>query len=90
MALDGQDNQSSGGSSSSNGRAVSQPATVAIGMDLLEMEMNDMWKMERYLPAIEVLYNAEAAGDGGEAGEGGEVSEAVVDGQADVMKDGGK
>lgn len=88
MALDGQDTQSSGGSSSSNGQA--QPATVAIGMDLLEMEMNDMWKMERYLPAIEVLYNAEAAGDGGEAGEGGEVSEAVVDGQADVvMKDGG-
>ncbi|CAO1630379.1 unnamed protein product [Jaminaea pallidilutea] len=90
MALDGQDTQSSGGSSSSNGRAVSQPATVAIGMDLLEMEMNDMWKMERYLPAIEVLYNAEAAGDGGEAGEGREVGEAVVDGQADVvMKDGG-
>lgn len=43
---------------------------VAVGMDLLDISMNDMWKMERYLPAIDVLFKAEAAGvDEGETAE---------------------
>ncbi|PWN29334.1 hypothetical protein BDZ90DRAFT_277633 [Jaminaea rosea] len=40
--------------------------TVAFGMDLLSVEMNQMWKMEKYLPAIEVLFRADEEGEEGE------------------------
>ncbi|CAO1630880.1 unnamed protein product [Sympodiomycopsis kandeliae] len=35
---------------------------LAIGMDMLTLKMNDMWKMSRYLPAMEVLFKADAVG----------------------------
>lgn len=43
---------------------------VAIGMDLLELEMNEMWKMERYLPAMEVLFQADSYVGGEDGAEG--------------------
>ncbi|CAO1627667.1 unnamed protein product [Parajaminaea phylloscopi] len=60
------------GSSASAGAGAERPV-VAVGMDLLDIGMNDMWKMERYLPAIDVLFKAEAVGvEDGNGNDGGE------------------
>lgn len=60
-------------------RPTARRPIVAIGMDLLELGMNDMWKMERYLPAMEVLFRADAV-VGEEEGEAGTDAEGDADG----------
>ena len=42
--------------------ADSKAPILAVGMDMLQLNMNDMWKMNRYLPAMEVLFKADAVG----------------------------
>lgn len=62
---------------------------VAIGMDLIRLGMNEMWKMEKYIPAMEVLFRADAVhGEEAEAeAEGGDVLEGQGEGVAAAAAD---
>lgn len=54
-----------GGSSNNSSSSSSSSSTtpiLTIGMDMLSLNMNDMWKMNKYLPAMEVLFQADAVG----------------------------
>lgn len=50
-----------GGGEASSSSTTTTPI-LAVGMDMLSLNMNDAWKMNRYLPAMEVLFKADAVG----------------------------
>lgn len=51
---------------------------IAMAFDLISMPVRDMWKMERYRPAMELLFDADED-DGGESGDAEEVVQSKPD-----------